>query len=166
MKKIIDDRGRLFGLISFIDVIVAIVVIVLAIAVFVKFNVGENPFSATNTVDVTFTVKIYRIRESNASHLRPGDKLYITDIGAYLGTIREVRIEEAVFPESLIDGTIVVGNIAERYDVTLTIDAECSYSNNRYYVDRTYELNTNAELWMCSKYNDTRGTIMSIQRSD
>ena len=162
MRKIIDDRGRLFGLISFIDVIVAVVVIVLALAVFVKFRTGDGSLMTANTDDITFSVKIYSIRETNVNHLRVGDRVYLTDLDSYVGTIVDVVVEDAYTIEPILDGTYVKGRIHERYDVTLYISAQCSASNGRYYIDRTHELNMNSQVWLNTKYNYVIGTVMSI----
>ena len=161
MRKIIDDRGRLFGLISFIDVIVLVVVIVLAIAVFTKYNVEDNPLTPTNTVKVTFTFKIPAIRLLTANHYRPGDSIY-TDKGAYIGTITAVDIQDAKAVETVVDGTYVEAKVHERYDVTLTVETQCSYSNGRYYADRVVELNANAEYSTRTKYVLATGAILTI----
>ena len=162
MKRIIDDSGRLFGFISIIDVIFAVVVVILAIAVYTKFNVLESPMTASSTVTVDYTVKIPGIRSSNAKHLRPGDKFYTTDNNTYIGTIKNVDIQDAQSVEFLVDGTYTVAKVWDRYDVTLTVETQCSYSNGRYYAERTFELNSNAEYWFCTKYNQLSGTIMTI----
>lgn len=162
MKKIIDDKGRLFGLLSFIDVVVAAVVIILAIAVFVKFRVNNNPLTSSNSVAVSYTVKISTIRDTNVKHLRPGDKLYAAEVNTLIGTIKDVEVTDAKSIESLPNGTYVEANVEGYYDVLLTVETMCSFSNGRYYIDRTFELNANSELWMYTKYNDIRGILMSI----
>ena len=162
MRKIIDDRGRFFGFISVIDVIFAVVVIILAIAVYTKFNVLESPIIASNTVTVDYTVRIPGIRSSNVKHLRPGDKLYLLEVNTYIGTIIDVDVQDAESVEFLVDGTYAVAKVWDRYDVILTVETQCSYSNGRYYAERTFELNTNAEHWLCTKYNQLNGTIMTI----
>jgi hypothetical protein len=163
MRKIIDDRGRLFGSISVIDVIVAAVVVVLAVAVFVKFRPDESPAATTNTANVTYTVKISGIRISNANLLRRNDRLYTKDSEIYIGTIVDINVEDAYGIDTIMDGTYVRARVHERYDVTLTISAPCSYSNSRYYINRTFELNANAEIWMHTKYNELSGTIITIE---
>ena len=161
MKKIIDERGRLFGLISFIDVIVLAVVIVIAVAVFTKFNAKESPVTTTSTVNVTYTIKVPMIRQKTVNLIRPGDKLY-NESGIYIGTITGVEAADSEFIESLVDGTFVKAKVYERYDVIMTIEAPCSHSNGRYYADRVFELNANAELWVQTKYVITSGFITSI----
>ena len=161
MRKIIDERGRLFGLISFIDVIVLAVVIILALAVFAKFNVNESPLTTTSTVDVTYTIKIPMVRLTTATLMHPGDSLY-NENDAFIGTIKSVSAADAEFPESLIDGTFARAKVHERYDVTIAVEALCSFSNGRYYTDRVFELNANSEMWIKTKYVITSGFITTI----
>ena len=161
MKKIIDERGRLFGRISFIDVVVLVAVIVLAIGVFTKFNVKEAPQAASSTVAVSYTVKYPATRLAIADMLRVNDKLY-TESGTYIGTIKKIDVTDAKRLEPLIDGTFVIADVRERYDIILTVEAQCSVIDGRYYADRVFELYINSEQKMVTKYNTFTGTIMSI----
>ena len=161
MKKIIDDKGRVFGLISIIDVIVLLVVVVLAIAAYTKFNVHDSPLTPANTVGVTYTVRVSAIRLSATDMMRRGDSLY-TNAGTFIGTIKDIGIEEAYSLEQRIDGIFLMARIHDRYDITLTVEAQCSYNNGRYYADKIFELNANAEQKMQTKYNEFTGTIMTI----
>jgi hypothetical protein len=161
MRKIIDDRGRLFGIVSFIDVFVLAVVVVIAVAVFTKFNVHDNPLTTPNTVSVSYTVKIPAIRDTTAELIYIGDNLY-TDAGTFIGTIRGIAIEDATSLEPLVDGTNVLGRIHERYDVTLTVEAQTSFSDGRYFASRVFELNVNSEQRMQTKYNLFTGIITSL----
>jgi hypothetical protein len=154
MKRIIDEKGRLFGKVSVIDVLVLLAVVILAIAAFTKFNVYQNPLTTDNTVDVIYTLEIPAIRYSNANIIRAGDKVYSLETGANIGTVVGVEIREAEAIEDKMDGTFVIARVYERYDVFLTVEARCSSSNGRYYADRTFELNANAEHKIYTKYNE------------
>ena len=154
MRKIIDDKGRLFGKISILDILVVIVVAVVAVAFYIKFYVHDTPISARDTFEVSYNVKIAGIRMSSASLLRPGDKMYAMDTGTLMGTIANVDITEAVAADTLVDGSYVYAPVEERHDVTLTIAAECSLSNGRYYLDKTIELSANCIYRAFTKYND------------
>jgi len=161
MRKIIDGNGRLFGLISFIDVIVLVAVIVLAVASFTKFNVHDNPLTATGTTRVTYTVEVHAMSYTAANLLRPGDLLH-TDSGIYIGTITDVSIADAKWPEPLVDGSYVMANVHERYDATLTVEVQASFNSGRYFADRLFELNANTEQRMTTKYNTFTGFIITI----
>jgi len=160
-KKIIDENGRLFGLISFIDVIVIAVVLVLAAAVFLRPGASGNPLSAPATTDVTYTVIVPSIRLSTAEQILPGDNLY-TDMGALIGKITDVSIYDAYNQEPLADGTIVMGRVHERYDAKLTVEVLCSVSDGRYFANKVFELSANSEQRMQTKYNIFTAVIESI----
>jgi len=161
MRKIIDERGRLFGFVSAIDVIVLAAVVILAVGAFTKFRIHDNPLTTVNTENVTYTVRIPATRIVVADLIRPGDNLY-TESGIFIGVVKDVSAEDAVTPEPLVDGTFVLARVHERYDVLLTVEVQCSFSNGRYYADRTIELNANSEHRMITKYNVFTGVILTI----
>ena len=161
MKKIIDDRGRLFGFVSIIDVIVLIAVVVLAVTTLTKFSIQDSPIITTSTVPVHYTVRVHTVRLMTADMFRPGDSLF-NESGSYIGTIISIDVADAEVIETLADGTFVVARAFERYDVILTVEAQCSFSNGRYYADRFFELNANSEHRLNTKYIATTGTITTI----
>ena len=161
MKKIIDDRGRLFGKISVIDIFVIIVAAVLVFAVYTKTRDSGTPSASVNTVPVTYSVFVNAVRDTTVSLLRPGDKLY-TESGIYIGVIKDTLVADSQKALALIDGTSVMAPVDERFDVTLIVEAQCSEAGGRYYADRAFELNSNAEHKLVTKYNAITGTIIEI----
>ena len=154
MRRIIDERGRIFGRISVIDIAVVVVAFVIVVAFYTKFNTGDTPLSSRGTIEVTYTVRIAAIRLSSANLLRVGDKMYSQDTGAHIGTIESIEVTDAIAADTLVDGSFAIGRVEERYDVTLTVVAYCSMSNDRLYVDRTFELRANAVYQLFTKYNE------------
>ena len=163
MRKLIDDKGRIFGLISFIDIVVFLVAAILVLAFFVKFNVIYTPVTASTNANVSYTVRVPTARHTAANLLRPGDRLYSRDHGgAYMGTITAVHVTYAYATEPLADGTFVRGRVHDRYDVTLTIEVEGTTSGGRLFANRVVELNANADYRLFTKYNDFSGTLLTI----
>ena len=162
MRRIIDNKGRLFGRISFIDVIVIVVVIVLIVGFYTKFNTLNTPFSSRNTTEITYYFRIGTVRETNANLLREDDKLYSQETGAYIGTIVHKEVTPAELTDTIVDGSFVTASVEDRYDVLLTIVADGSISNGRYYIGGTFELRTNATYRFVTKYNDITGSVLLI----
>jgi hypothetical protein len=162
-RKIIDERGRLFGVISVIDVIVIVVIAVLAIAAYTKFRVIDNTSTSTKTVPVTYTVRILSVREGTANALREGDAFF-TKSGIPAGKIASVEITPSRVLSGLADGTYVMADVEGRVDALITVAAQCSITNDRYYVDRTYELNVNTDQTYHTKYVEIYGNIASITK--
>jgi len=163
MRKIIDEKGRVFGLINLIDIIVLAVVTVVAATVIVKFIMPNSPLTAVNSIEVTYSLRIPRVRTLTAEHLRVGDKMYLQDTDALFGTIVDVRVEPAQIPDARMDGSLVMTVVPEEYDIFLLVEGLCSYSNDRYYTDRTTELFANSNYWLYTKYNNVVATLMGMK---
>jgi len=152
MKKIIDEKGRLFGVISVIDVAVIVVLAVTAAAVYVKFNVLDLSSTATpmdNTI--TYQLTIYNMPEGRLTSLREEDLLYDkdNDTGNAVGKIIGISSSECYIPSVTVDGTYVMGHVEERYNVVLTIQAEGMVDvKGRTFINRTTEV----ELGMINNY--------------
>ena len=160
MKKLIDEKGRIGGRVSIIDALVILVVIILIIAVYSRFNVVETPALAPVTYEVTYSIFIPTIRESNANLLRPGDAVFSTDTGVNIGRIIHVEISPAFNPETKLDGTMVMAEFHERVNVTITLVTQASISEGRIFADRTFELNENAHNRIHTKFNDFDTTFI------
>ena len=137
-----------------------IVAIVLVVAFYAKFYVHDTPMSSRDTTEFTYTFRIPAIRLSSANLLRSGDKLYSSETGGYIGTITDIEITEAIAPDTLVDGTYAIAKVEDRYDVLLTVSGDCSVSNGRVYVDRTFELSANGVYRVFTKYNDFSTCIL------
>ena len=165
MSKIIDRNGRLFGRLSIIDALVIAIVVIIIFAAYARFNIVESPVIAQETFEVTYSILIPVIRESSANLLRPGDYVFSTDTGVNIGRIIGVELLPAIQPEALSDGTFVLGQFHERYNVILTVVTQASISDGRIFADRSFELNENAHNRIHTKFNVFDTTfIYSINR--
>ena len=162
MSRIIDENGRLFGKISIIDVIVIILAIILACAVFARTS-QKKAANINETMDkVTYTFKIENIRTETAEAVLAGDKLYDEGNGVYLGTVKKTNIDKAHKLAQTEDGTYVNGEAEGRSDLLMTIEADCRVVDGRYYSDRTAEISVNMEKDVQTKYVKFTGHITEI----
>lgn len=164
MKKIIDEKGRVFGRISIIDFIVIAIVLVLGIALYIKFNVLEVTSNSAETTKITYELKISGIRDFTIESIQAGDILFdlTNDNGNSIGTIVSVVSEPAQAACERIDGTYIIGNVEGRYDLTLTIEANGLANSGRYFINKTYEINANSIRLFYTKYCTFSATIMEI----
>ena len=165
MKKIIDKQGRLFGKISVIDVIVIIIVLLLGAALYFKFNVLEITSSSGELEPITYVIKVSGVREYTLNNLEIGDILFDedNDSGNSVGTITDIEAEQAMAASELTDGTYVMAEIEDCYDITLTIEASGLVSSGRYFVNKNYEVNANSKRTFYTKYATFSATIMEIR---
>jgi hypothetical protein len=164
MKKIIDERGRVFGKVSVIDFIVLAIVIVLGVALYMKFNVLEITSNTAKMEPITYTFKVEGVRGYTVDAMKAGDILFDEDnnTGNTIGTITDIKVSDAVKASELADGTFVLGKVEDCYDLLVTVEAQGLKNNGRFYVNKTYEVNANSERTFYTKYCTVTGTIMGI----
>ncbi len=161
MSKIIDEKGRLFGKISIIDIIVIIIAIVLVVAVYVKFGKNSSA-NLTETHEVTYTMEVNGIREGTADAVRVGDKLYDYEHKVYIGEITDIQEKPATAVIQDLSGNYKETDVAGRYYLLLTLRADCEVVDGRVYSQGTQEITVNANQRCYSKYATFSGKIMKI----
>jgi hypothetical protein len=161
MKSFIDKNGRIFGKISFIDLLVVLAVAAAVLVAATKQNVVEQVTGSVKTVPVEYVVAVRNIRASVADLLREDDYVWLESSGVPAGKITGVEIKDAETVSQKVDGTYAVGKIESKVDAFITILTDCSYSNGRYYADRTYELNVNQQQNYVTKYALLTGGMIS-----
>lgn len=164
-RKIIDERGRLFGVINIIDVIVIILAVILVCGVYVKFSKNERTAAGSSSLQtVTYQMEIKTVRDGICQDLKEGDKIWNQESGVELGTITDVSVTPAKLQNSLTDGTYVNGSVQDRYDVVLTIEGACQILNGRYFINKSDEISVNQEKKVQTKYCETSGTVIGIDK--
>lgn len=162
-RKIIDEKGKIFGVISAIDILVVIVLVVLGAAVYVRFfSSSTTAVSVAKDDAFTYQLNVQEVRYATYEALRVGDYLYDKENGTKLGQITDISCKPAMGDYPLADGTIVYAPVVDRYEVLLTISAEGMVSNGRYYASRIYEIMTNSRVEFYTKYCITSGLVWTI----
>jgi len=162
VKKLLDNRGRLFGVISVIDVIVILLILLLTAGVYLRFFVMEKTAVATESDPITYELLIAGVRDYTVNGFREGDIVYDTVQNVNIGTISAIRVEPNTSNTTLLDGTYVTRTVPDRYNVFLTIDTTGLISGNRYYVNRTYGIGVNTTRSMYTKYVAFSATVTSV----
>lgn len=125
MSSFIDQRGRIFGKVSLVDIVVVLAVIALILLAFVRF---AKP--AVAQVPVITTLAIERVRDPTVEQLEVGDEVR-DEGGASLGAIEAIEIVPTPIdiPRTFMSGdsdpapeeAIVVGESKVYKDVELTV---------------------------------------------
>lgn len=164
MKKIIDENGRLFGRISIIDVIVIAVVAVLAAALYTKDTAVPIAGISDPLQPITYKVSVTNMPAGRLEGLREEDVLYDRETGNPVGIIREIQVEDCVISMLKADGTYVMAPVEDRYDVTLTVDAQAMVDERgHYYVERASLVAVGWSMNFNTKASTFAGTITEIE---
>jgi hypothetical protein len=122
-------------------------------------NASAPATSATQTVNYEMFVR--EIREDSLTLMQTGDTIW-DDHGVNLGVITAVSWKPATGSASIVDGTYREAGVAERFNVTLNVSAQCSAADGHYFAERRTELAVGATYKINSKYNKAEGFITAI----
>ncbi len=161
-RKLIDERGRIFGVISALDILAVLVVAALALMAYMRFfSGGEANISDDGFVPVTYQIRVERVRGSTVESLRVDDRLW-SDGGEDLGAIKAVEASPAVDIVETTSGEIRSMEVENYFNVLLTVTVDGSVNDGRYYAGRTYELGVNGDVLFTTKYVSTTGRIWNV----
>ncbi len=156
----IDEKGKIFGKISVIDL--ALIVLIIAACAFIGVKFFGNNSTGSKSIECSYVVKIKNIRESSVKHLKVGDTLY-NDDNAYMGVIeKDPQYTKATDTEVKNDGSFAVSEIPEKVDVLLTIKGSGLKNTNGFYLDGKVALLIGTERFFKGDDIDFTATVVEV----
>ena len=146
MAKVIDKKGKFFGKVSVIDIVLIILIIGLAAGFGYKklSPQAERIVSSNTTFYATFVIQ--RIRNFSVAAVQDGDIFYEQYAQQPLG---KVVATKAVQSHDIIhknDGTAVNSPMEDKFDFYVTIEATGSVSDAGYYFNGNEQLSVGSNL--------------------
>lgn len=138
----LDKRGKLFGKISIVDILVVCIVLVMAVGAFLSWQKINNNVILTedkalvqnNAIDkLEITFRLKEVRSMTLESIQVGDDVYMEDTGKYLGTV--VALESEPAKRLIYDnrGNAINAELPERVDVLMTVHAPGKRLNGGYF---------------------------------
>lgn len=123
-------KGR-FGL---ADIIIILLVFAL-VGGGAFYYFGGYLFGSGEDVQITYEVRLTKVRSELTSHVNYGDKVWDSVYGEYLGTVEKVRTEQ--YTEQLVDkstGELKNAVVGGYYNMYITVNATAEYKGGLYYL--------------------------------
>ena len=146
-----------------LDILVIVVIVVLCAGAYYKFKVSDKTATSGEMTPVTYTVLINKVRGYAKDNVRKGDLLYDKTSGNCIGTITDVSLTPAKEALGLLNGTAVMAEVENRYDVLITVEADAEKNGNSYFVNRKYELVANSLKKFATKYFEAEGRVQDVR---
>lgn len=165
--KIIDRNGRLFGKISVIDVLVILVVLVMAAALYFKEHQAHTGTSVVEQT-ITFQIRARGVNNHVAAAIQEGDGVYdsvYASGGRALGEIVEIQVERdpgTKLKPDLGDGTTGLMGADDTVDLLITVRGQGLVNGKNYSLNRVYDLGVNSSRNYYTKRADFVGTVAAI----
>lgn len=158
--KIIDKKGRLFGLINIVDLLVIILLLALVMVGVKRFGNKAAVGEATTKKGV-ITAEIKDVRDVTANNIKVGDPLYDYDKGTYLGKIVTAEVEPYK-DKTEYQGKFYNAEVPDKFRVIITIDADVKETQDFYQVG-TEQVRIGAEMRIKNKSITTFMTILGVE---
>jgi hypothetical protein len=136
---ILDKKGKLFGKISIVDVIIVMLIIVVAVGTYVRFNTGRIN-EPSNEIKVSYKISLEGVRvfsyDALIKDLANEENIGYGDNGIIVGKIVDVQKEE--YSKTLLksDGENILAKFPDDYfKIIITVEANATYSNGGYVVN-------------------------------
>lgn len=147
---IIDNKGKLFGKISIVDICVLLVVVIgivgalFAMSTLDSSKLANNSKLALNSASeiqtATVTFELKGVRSITKDSIIEGDGIYDTEDELYIGEIKSVSSKASTQNIFAQDGTIHVAKIPERMDVTLEVEVKGKTTDSGFYTESGVQL--------------------------
>lgn len=141
---IIDNKGRLFGKINIIDLLVILVVIIAIAGIGYKFTRSKTPapFVKTDTIEVEFFVE--ESPDFVVDMLKVGDPVKEAVQNTSVGKVTDIKRDKSIRWVETDKGEVIKATKEGHSSVIITIRANGFYGNNgvtinnvEYFVGRT-----------------------------
>ncbi len=162
---LMDNKGKLFGKISIVDILIVLAVIVCIVGVYVRF-VAQPEKVQIQTQTFTYKVLVRDIRDVSVEGLKQsiGTTFLLNEKGRsdVVGTLVDVQTTNDSEPIIKNDGTVVMAEKPTKYKVLLTMELDGIVSDSGYYTTDYKSIGVGADLLFTNKYISTSGKITEI----
>lgn len=119
--KIINEKGKLFGIINVIDLSILLIVGLILVGGISRMK--SQPMISNDATEGTITFEVLNIRMVSVENINIGDSIYHYDKGTYIGEIVEVSHEPYKEPVEF-EGQWVDAEVPNKYVVSFKVKAD------------------------------------------
>ncbi|MBQ1333851.1 MAG: DUF4330 domain-containing protein [Clostridia bacterium] len=158
-----DKKGKLFGKVSIIDIILIIIIIAAVCAVGLKtMNAGSSAQVKSDT-QFYVTFKVENVRSYTLDAVEEGDIFYEKN-AAKLGTVTAVSGEPYMEIVTLQDGTSMQSPSVERYTVYITMLCEGKEDADGFYIGGTKQVASGMDIKLKSANLNCNAEVYDVER--
>jgi len=126
--KFRNDKGKIFGVIHYFDLLVLLLVLVVAFAGYKYIGSKGNGGAGSNVSDQKVEVQLYLsgVRNVTSDNLNVGDVIKVVETNKILGTIVDKTVSNKKMDSVDGKGNYVESEVPNKYDVIITVEGDAS----------------------------------------
>lgn len=146
---------------NWVDGLIVVVVLLLIVGTCVKFMGRDVRSTKTPATAFSYELSVRGVRQITVDALQEGDIIYDNAGKGTVGVISAMEAVPAVENAGYPDGTIREMQLEDRFDVTLTIEAEGTVADGAYRIG-TYDIKVNHSDIYFTKYAIFTARVVKI----
>lgn len=158
----IDNKGKLFGKISIVDIIIVLAFAVAVAGFAYKLTSGNTKVAVRADTPIAMELKMEQVRQYSVDAVRIGDKVY-EEHGDLLGTIVASHVEQSRRPGDNGDGTVTYAPMENRYDLYIEIEAVGRVNDGTYYINGSKQFAKGGNVKIESPTMSCTGSITRLE---
>ncbi len=163
--KIIDNKGKIFGKVSIIDILIAFCLIFIAVVFVLKISGNiKIPTPTKQNVEYTTQIKAYNLFKTDKEPFKVGEKLYSSS-GDVIGEIIAIDKQQGYSNEKLQDGTFIKFKNDEYIDYYLTVKGVGSYTDKGYKAEGKFILCPSDTITVSSGMYYGSAVVLSVEKT-
>lgn len=159
---IINDKGKLFGKISIIDIVVLIGIIIAGFGLYSKYTAPSAEIITTETQTIEYLLLIKNVPQGTVDGLNNSSIITNVHTKEYIGYITNVSPVPALQTVTLSDGSTETTEIPDLFNVTLTVRLEGKAGESGYYTSENQSINIGAIYNINTKYVNASATVTNV----
>jgi len=158
---LLDEKGKLFGKISIIDIGVLLLIVALFCGVYYKFFMVDKNNNAAKFDTLEYKVLVEEVRQQSVDALEIGADIYDVKTDSPMGKIVGKEVLPATDQLTKADGTVVIAEKPERFNILVTIQVPGVETKYGFRANGRIDLNRESQQVL-----DTRMIIMEAKIVD
>lgn len=162
---LLDSKGKLFGKISVVDVLVVLIIIICAVGVYMRLQGSAGRTAAENT-EFIYTVEFKEMRPSTVAVLEHaiGTKFKLEEKGRAddMGTLISYEMSPARDYLTMANGMVVFAEMPERYDAVLTFKLSGKVNERGFFTPQLKAIGAGSTVMVSSKWFSGQGEILGV----
>lgn len=159
--KFLDEKGRIGSKVSIVDIFAIVLLIACVAAIGLKMKAADKVVGGERTI--IFEVQAQELRNVSVDAIKNSKKAEDFENKKELGEIIAVTEKPAEVQIQLDDGKYDFVTYDNRYDVTVTIQAEGSETEDGYYTLSGRQICPGEKIGISTEYSQFTAEVTSVQ---
>lgn len=161
---VIDDKGKLFGKISIIDIVVVLFILAALGGAYYKFFMTGQGGAAAQFDTLRYQTIVKMVRQPSVDAILEGADAYDGESGNYIGKIIDKQVRPAMGFIEKADGTIVEAQAPDRFDVLVTLEVPGVENDHGYFANGTIEIKRGSDLKLSTRMIEVQSRVTDVEK--